>query len=101
MAATQFAIRVRYPEGMAITLELRPDVEDRLVAQALAKGMPVDKYVEKLIEKDPVKPAEPAKSPEEIRQRLMELAAEAHALPRLNHRTPDEIIAYDEIGLPL
>jgi antitoxin VapB len=85
---------------VAITLQLRPDIEARLVGQARAKGVPVNTYVEKLIEKDAGETAKSQKTPAEIRERLMQLAAQWHALPTLDHRSPDDIIGYDEFGLP-
>jgi hypothetical protein len=56
--------------------------------------------VEKLIEQDSRDSAQSRKTPAEIRECLMRLAAQAHALPTLDHRSPDEIIGYDEFGLP-
>jgi len=56
--------------------------------------------VENLIEKDSRDGAQSQKTPAEIRERLMQLAAQWHALPTLDHRSPDDIIGYDEFGLP-
>jgi antitoxin VapB len=33
-------------------------------------------------------------------ERLLEIANRVAALPRLDHRSPDEILGYDENGLP-
>lgn len=41
-----------------------------------------------------------ARDADELRRRLDRLRAELAALPVLDDRTPDEIIGYDEHGLP-
>ncbi|MGH8246433.1 MAG: hypothetical protein ACREUU_08370 [Gammaproteobacteria bacterium] len=35
---------------MTVTVELKPEVEASLVAQARAKGLPLDRYIQDLIE---------------------------------------------------
>ena len=35
---------------MTITLELKPEIESRLIAQAAAQGMPVEEFLKKMIE---------------------------------------------------
>ena len=50
----------------------------RLVGQARAKGVPVDTYVEKLVEKDAGETAKSQKAPAGIRERLTQLAFSAH-----------------------
>lgn len=40
------------------------------------------------------------RSPEEIEQRLKEIAERVAALPVLDDRGPDEIIGYNETGVP-
>lgn len=85
---------------MAITLELKPDVEARLVSQAEAVGLPVNDYVEKLVQEHAGTSAQKSRTPAETRQRLVELAKRWHELPTLDARSPDEIIGYDEFGLP-
>ena len=39
-------------------------------------------------------------SEDDLVARIMEISRRASALPRLTHETPDEIIGYDERGLP-
>ena len=46
----------------------------------------------------PVAPRRP--SPDEIKRATDELVAALQALPVLDPRTPDELISYDEHGLP-
>ena len=41
-----------------------------------------------------------AKNPGGLRARVEEIVKRAAARPILDHRTPDEIIGYDENGLP-
>jgi hypothetical protein len=40
------------------------------------------------------------RSPEEIEKRINEIIARVSALPILDHRTDDEILGYNEIGVP-
>lgn len=35
-----------------------------------------------------------------LKERLLTIAKRCAALPLLDHRTPDEILGYDEYGLP-
>ena len=63
---------------MAILLELKPDVEARLQAEAEANGLPLADFA----------------------GRLMSLASECQALPLLDRRSADEIVGYDDDGLP-
>jgi antitoxin VapB len=64
------------PEGV-----LREAVEER----ARAAGISVEK---------------PKRSPDEVLRRLREISDRCAALPLLDPRTPDEIIGYDEFGIP-
>jgi hypothetical protein len=36
----------------------------------------------------------------DMRARLMQLAAEVAVMPVADNRTPEEIVGYDDIGLP-
>lgn len=69
---------------MTVTLDLKPDVEVRLAAQAREKGVPLDAYLQSVIEDlartDSTSPARP----EEIRVSLDALAAMGKGLPRLS-----------------
>ena len=89
----------RYSEVMAIMLELKPDVEARLVSQAEADGLPVNDYVEKLVQEHAGTRA-PRETPQEFAARLMRIVKKFDELPTLDHRSADEIIGYDEYGLP-
>ena len=42
----------------------------------------------------------PPPFPEEIEKRINEIIARVSALPILDHRTDDEILGYNEIGVP-
>jgi hypothetical protein len=85
---------------MAITLQLKPEVEAKLTRQAEANRLPVDAYVEKLVEQQGAAAPENPRTPAEIKERLMEIVREFDKLPTLDHRSADEIIGYDEWGLP-
>jgi len=43
---------------------------------------------------------EPKRNPDEILRRIKEISDRCAALPVLDDRTPDEIIGYDEFGVP-
>lgn len=85
---------------MAITLELRPDLETRLREQAQASGLSVGKYVERLVEELTSCATKNPATPSEMRERLMRLAKQWHSLPTLDPRIADEIVGYDDLGLP-
>jgi hypothetical protein len=85
---------------MAITLELKPDVEALLVSQAHANGLGVDEYIEKLLEERKPACSPKSESPDDGFERLMRIVKKFDELPRLDHRSADEIIGYDEFGLP-
>ena len=85
---------------MAITLELRPDLETRLREEAQASGLSVGKYVEKLVEELTSCATENSATSSEMRERLMQLAKQWHAMPTLDPRSADEIVGYDDLGLP-
>jgi len=68
---------------MTVRLDLRSDVEAQLAAQARARGVPLDAYLQGVIEDlariDAVRPA----SPREIEAALDSLAEMGRGLPRL------------------
>jgi len=43
-----------YPQTSMIRLELQPEVEAQLAAEAQARGLALDQYVEKIVEARPV-----------------------------------------------
>lgn len=43
---------------------------------------------------------ESAHSPASLAEEIVAIGRRAAALPRLSHKTPEEIIGYDEHGLP-
>jgi hypothetical protein len=68
---------------MTVTLELTPDIEGTLAAQAHARGAPLDTYLRSVIEdlacQDPARPANAG----DIRAMLDQLAEIGRDLPRL------------------
>jgi antitoxin VapB len=62
-------------------------------------GLSVEEYVERLVERHPTEPRG-ADSPQQLRDQLMKLARRWHELPTLDPRSADEMIGYDEYGLP-
>ena len=68
---------------MTVRLELRPDVEANLAAQARARGVPLDAYLQSVIEDlGRTQPAPPA-SPQDIEATLDRLAEMGRDLPHL------------------
>lgn len=83
---------------MEITLD--PEVEASLQRQAERKGLPVDKYIEALVrERQGLEPKQ-SKSPAEVRAAFAEWISKVHSLPQLDGRKPEDLIEYDEWGLP-
>jgi hypothetical protein len=86
---------------MAILLELSADVEARLTDKAAGDGMPVAKYVEKLVE-EKVGGADPRrKSPEEIRAALMSFVEDMRQIPTIEHGSAIPAIEFDDLGLSI
>jgi hypothetical protein len=51
---------------MSIQIELRPEIEAELTAQAHKKGIPISQYVQRILEQHlPAQPVESAMTPEE------------------------------------
>ncbi|MBI5083103.1 MAG: hypothetical protein HZB13_00680 [Acidobacteria bacterium] len=68
---------------MTVRLEIRPDVEANLAAQARARGVPLDAYLTSVIEDlARTEPARPA-SPQDLRATLDKLAELGRDLPPL------------------
>ena len=58
---------------MRVTVELKPEVEASLIAQARAKGLPLDRYIQTLIEQL-ASPSAQAMTPKEREQAFDEWA---------------------------
>ena len=73
----------RYPEAMALTLELNPETEARLASEARARGLGVAAYAARLLEEAPCPPApaQPSRTPQEIRAWLNELTQFSDKIP--------------------
>ncbi|MBM4045059.1 MAG: hypothetical protein FJ279_08095 [Planctomycetes bacterium] len=68
---------------MTITLELKPEIEARLVAQARAEGVPLDAYLQKVIEQATTPEAHRRLALEEFEAALDALAEGSESLPVL------------------
>lgn len=68
---------------MTVKLELKPEVEASLLARARAKGVPLDAYLQSVIEELARMPDAPPASLEEFRAALDALAEMGRALPHL------------------
>lgn len=90
---------------MATTLPADPETERLAQKVAKVRGKPVSAVVRDAIEasaRDAGLLIAKARrlDPAEKRQRLLEIAERSAARPILDSRTPDEILGYDERGLP-
>jgi hypothetical protein len=90
---------------MAITLELKPEVEAELAVQAAADGLSVDAYLARLVEHgvEERRPGRPVGVPttDIAKARVLAILNEIDRLPRLApHIGADDLIGYDDWGLP-
>ena len=69
---------------MTVELKLKPDVEARLAAQAHARGVPLDEYLQRIVEDlARAEAGPPASSLQDLRATLDALAEMGRDLPRL------------------
>ena len=68
---------------MTVRLEITPEIEASLNAQAAAKGIPLDAYLQDAIEDLARAPAAPAANLEEFRAALDTLAEMGKSLPHV------------------
>ena len=68
---------------MTITVRLEPELEERLLAQARAQGLPLDVYLRTVIEQAAVLEGPPDVSPDEFDAALDALAEGSEHLPVL------------------
>jgi hypothetical protein len=73
----------RYPELMALTVELNPETEARLAAEARVRGLGVAAYAAKLLEEATPPPTtpRPGRTTQEIRAWLNELTQFSDKIP--------------------
>ncbi len=68
---------------MTVRLELKPDIEANLAAQARARGIPLDTYLQSVIENLARAATVPPASPQDIEATLDALAEMGRDLPHL------------------
>jgi hypothetical protein len=68
---------------MSITLELRPELETKVKAQAEARGLPVERYLQSVIEAAALSPSAPPLTLEEQERLLDELENGLSHVPAL------------------
>lgn len=96
-----FAFGILYAGVVAITLELRPDLEAWLQIEARANGLGVGNFAGKIIEEPALAAAAISPGgPADLRDRLLRLARQWHELPTIDQRSADEILGYNDSGLP-
>ena len=87
-----------------MTIQLSSEVERLARLLATKSGKTPDDIVREAIEERaraagvPVNPRR--RTPEEIERSLNEIVERVRGLPILDHRSGDEIIGYDEFGVP-
>ncbi|MBU6378282.1 MAG: type II toxin-antitoxin system VapB family antitoxin [Gammaproteobacteria bacterium] len=90
---------------MTTTLSLDPETERLAQKVALAKGKPIDAIVRDAIEASAreagIAVTKASRlTPAEKRQRLLEISERSAARPVLDARSADEILGFDDRGLP-
>jgi antitoxin VapB len=88
---------------MTVTLDISPATERRLKQVAERTRLPIEAALNAALDAlDASAPAPTMKqpTPSEKRAAIERAIAEFKALPVLDPRTPDEILGYDENGLP-
>jgi antitoxin VapB len=82
-------------------LDLEPEVEAQIRDMAAKEGVSVNALLERwLLSREHSEDIREGAGPIEMRQQLTGLARRWHELPTLDERTPEEIIGYDQLGLP-
>jgi antitoxin VapB len=87
-----------------MTIQLPSEVERLARALASKTGKTLEEVVKEAIEERaraagvPIAPSR--RTPEDIERSLNEIAMRVAALPVLDSRSADEIIGYDEFGVP-
>lgn len=77
---------------MSIQIELRPEIEAELTAQAQKKGLPISQYVQRILEQHlPGQPVESAMTPEERAEAFQDWVENFPY--RRNTPLPDEAIS--------
>ncbi|MCC6789401.1 MAG: type II toxin-antitoxin system VapB family antitoxin [Hyphomonadaceae bacterium] len=85
---------------MSITIE-NPETERLARELARRRGVGVAEAVNAALEAELARaPAAAAKEDPGLAERLLKIAEEYRKLPVLDDRTPEEILDYDEHGLP-
>jgi antitoxin VapB len=76
------------------------ETEAKIRKLANARKMSMTAVVTLAIDNELAKEPKPKKDPEKVMAAIRRIQAEVAKLPILDHRTPDEILGYDENGLP-
>lgn len=84
-----------------MALSIKDEETDHLVRKlAQQAGLSYTAAIRLAVRNELDKRSPPARNPDRIRQAVRALQEEIRNLPVLDPRTPDEIIGYDEHGLP-
>lgn len=82
-------------------LSIKNDETEAKIRQlAKARKMSLTAVVTLAIDNELAKEPKPKKDPVKVMAAIRRIQAEVAKLPILDHRTPDEILGYDNNGLP-
>ena len=89
-------------------VDLSPETEKLIEAKATSTGRTPDEIVraavsvigDRLPWRSPARPKPPSETREQLIAAMEEIAARSAARPVVDPRSPDEIIGYDDFGLP-
>jgi antitoxin VapB len=84
-----------------VGLSIKNDEAERLIRElAKARNTSITRAVTEAVRNELARDAKPRKDPEMIITAVRKIQAEVAKLPILDHRSADEILGYDEFGLP-
>jgi|JI8StandDraft_2_1071088.scaffolds.fasta_scaffold140608_2 antitoxin VapB len=84
-----------------MALSIKDEETDRLVRKlARQAGLSYTAAIRVAVQNELTKRRAPTRNPGRIREAVRALQEEIRNLPLIDPRTPDEILGYDEYGLP-
>ena len=86
---------------MVVGLSIKNEETEAKIRQlAKVRKMSMTAIVTLAIDNELAKEPKPRKDPEKVKAAIRRIQAEVARLPIIDHLTPDEILGYDENGLP-
>jgi antitoxin VapB len=82
-------------------LSIKNAEAEQLIRQlAKARNLSITRAVTEAVRNELARDAKPRKDPEAILAAIRKAQLAFAELPIIDHRTPDEVLGYDEFGLP-